>query len=457
MSLSTDTSTRIGTTPGASGSLREVWILAYPVVLTQLSATLMGVIDSAMVGRLGPAELAAVGFGSIWLWTLFSLFYGTASAVQTFVAQYDGAGEAERCGAWAWRGFWVVVPAAALAAAILLPSLDGLLARLGTSAELQRLAADYASARLPGEVGFAAWMVFNSFFRGIGDTRTPMVVTICVNVLNAALDYGLIFGAFGLPAMGVTGAATATAIAMWTGAAVLFLAFRRRRLRERFQTRLTFPRARHARRFLRLGAPMGGQWFLGMTSFAVFTTVVARMGDSSMAASQAFVMLLSLSFMQAIGISIAAQTLVGRYKGAGDPEAARRSYASSLGLGVSVATVVAVLFVAAPGALLGIFTDDPTVVALGRPLLLVGALFQLCDAVAIISQGALRGAGDTRWPFAVETALGWLVFVPLAYGLGVTLELGLTGAWTGGLIAIALQAAVLAHRFHQGPWETLQI
>ena len=457
MSLTTDTPPRLEVAPSPAGSLREVWTLAYPVVLTQLSATLMGVIDSAMVGRLGPAELAAVGFGSIWLWTVFSLFYGTASAVQTFVAQHDGAGEPERCGAWAWRGFWVVVPAAGVAVLLLLPSIDGLLTLLGPSPELQRLAADYASTRLPGEVGFAAWMVWNSFFRGIGDTRTPMVVTIGVNVLNAVLDYGLIFGALGLPALGVTGAATATAISMWTAAAVLFLAFRRRRLNGRYRTGPTLPRRDHVRRFLRLGAPMGGQWCLGMTSFAVFTTVVARMGDASMAASQAFVMLLSLSFMQAIGISIAAQTLVGRYKGAGDPEAARRSYASSLTLGIGVGTVVAVLFVAVPGVLLGIFTDDPTVVALGRPLLLVGALFQLCDAVAIISQGALRGAGDTRWPFAVETLLGWFVFVPLAYGLGVTLELGLTGAWSGGLVAIAVQAAVLTHRFLRGPWESLQI
>ena len=457
MSLTTRSPSQVAAAPNAPGSLREVWSLAYPVVLTQLSATLMGVIDSAMVGRLGPAELAAVGFGSIWLWTLFSVFYGAASAVQTFVAQHDGAGEPERCGDWAWQGFWVVVPAAGLAALSLWPSLDPLLARLGPSPELRALASDYASARLPGEVGFAVWMVFNSFFRGIGDTRTPMVVTIGVNLLNAALDYALIFGAFGLPALGVTGAATATAIAIWTGAAVLLVAFRRRRLAARFQTRLGAPRTACLRRFLRVGAPMGGQWCLGMLSFAVFTTVVARMGDASMAASQAFVMLLSLSFMQAIGVSIAAQTLVGRYKGAGEPEAARRSYASSLGLGIGVATVVAVLFVAAPGTLLGIFSDDPTVVALGRPLLLVGALFQLCDAIAIISQGALRGAGDTRWPFAVETALGWLVFVPLAYGLGVTLELGLTGAWSGGLVAIALQAFVLARRFLHGPWESLEI
>jgi MATE family multidrug resistance protein len=455
--MTTGTEITVLGTAARRGSVREVWLLAYPVVVTQLSATLMGVIDSAMVGRLGSTELAAVGFGAIWLWTLFSLFHGTATGVQTFVSQNDGAGRPERCGAWTWHGFWVVVPAAALVAALLLPAVGPLLALLGPSADLQEGARAYVSARLPGEVGFAAWMVFTSFFRGIGNTRTPMVVTIGVNLLNALLDYGLIFGNLGLPEWGVAGAATATAVAQWTGALVLLALLRSRRVRQRFRTDPVRPSARPALRFLRVGAPMGGQWCLGMASFAVFTTLVARMGDSSMAASQAFVMLLSLSFMQAIGLSVAAQTLVGRYKGARDLPAARRSYASSLVLAMFVAAVVALLFVAAPGPLLRIFTDDPRVVALGRPLLLVGAVFQLCDAIAIISQGALRGAGDTRWPFVVETVLGWLVFVPLAYGLGVGLGLGLIGAWVGGTVSLALSALVLGQRFRNGAWESMRL
>ena len=440
----------------ARGSLREVWLLAYPVVVTQLSATLMGVIDSAMVGRLGPTELAAVGFGAIWIWTVFSLFYGTATGVQTFVSQSDGAGRPERCGAWTWHAMWVLVPASALTVLALRPVVDGLLSLLGTSAELHNAASSYMHARLPGEVGFAVWMVVTSFFRGVRDTRSPMVVAICVNLLNAALDYGLIFGNFGLPAWGVSGAATATAIAQWTGALVLLGLLRRKRL-QRYRTRPVAPNLASARRFLRVGAPIGGQWCVGVASFAVFTTIVARMGDDSMAASQAFIMLLSLSFMQAIGLSVAAQTLVGRYKGARDPSAARRSFTSSLGLAFMLAGGVALLFVAAPGPLLRIFTDDPEIVALGRPLLFVGAVFQLCDAIAIISQGALRGGGDTRWPFLVETALGWFVFLPLAYGLGVSLGYGLTGAWIGGTVSLFFTATLLVRRFQHGPWEEMRI
>jgi MATE family multidrug resistance protein len=439
------------------GGVREVVALATPVVLTQLSATAMGVVDSAMVGRLGPTQLAAVGFASIWMWTIFSLLYGTASGIQTFVSQADGAGEPRSCGRWAWQGFYVTAPAALVLIAALALLAGPLLALLGPSAELQSSAREYITARLAGEVGFAIIMVLTSFFRGLGDTRTPLYVTLLANAVNAILDYGLIFGELGLPAWGVSGAGAATAMGSWVGAAGLYLAFRRRVVAERFDTKPVSPDRRAIARFLRTGAPIGGQWCVGMSAFACFTSVVARMGDASMAASQAFVMLLSMSFMQAVGISIAASTLVGRYVGARDEASAKRSFRSSIQIGLLLSGVIAILFVAIPGPLLHIFTDDPAVVTLGRPLLAIGALFQFFDFLVIVTEGALRGAGDTRWPFAVETALGWGFFVPLAYVLGVVLEGGLTGAWFGGLVYVCALALVLVRRFRSGAWQKIAI
>jgi MATE family multidrug resistance protein len=440
----------------ARGGVREVFTLAAPVVLTQLSATAMGVVDSAMVGRLGPTPLAAVGFASIWIWTIFSLVYGTASGVQTFVAQADGAGDSSACGRWAWHGFYAVAPVALLFVAVLVPLVGPLLALLGPSEELQDAATAYTTARLAGEGAFAVVMVLTSFYRGLGDTRTPLYVTLLANAVNAVLDYGLIFGRLGLPEWGVQGAGAATAVGSWVGAIVLYALFRRRESSV-CDTRPIAPDFGAIARFLRTGAPIGGQWCIGMTAFAGFTTVVARMGDASMAASQAFVMLLSLSFMQAVGISIAAATLVGRYVGARDEPSARLAFQSSIRIGLALAGVIAVLFVAVPTPLLRIFTDDPAVVALGRPLLVIGALFQVFDFLAIVSQGALRGAGDTRWPFAVETALGWGFFIPVAYYLGVVLEGGLTGAWFGGLIYVCALALVLMRRFRSGAWQHARI
>jgi MATE family multidrug resistance protein len=443
--------------PIKGGGLREVLVLAIPVVLTQLSTSLMGVVDSAMVGRLGPTELAAVGFGGIWLWTLFSIFYGTASGIQTFVSQSDGAGDTRSCGPWVWQGVYALLPAGVVLAAVLALLLEPALALLGPSLEMRTLTADYVQARLIGEIGYVAVMAINSFYRGLGDTRTPLFITLFANVVNVVLDYGLIFGELGLPKWGVAGAGVATAIAQWSNAIVLLVIFQRRSIAKRCNTRPIAANPAQIRRFLWTGAPIGGQWFIGMLSFSAFTTLVARMGDESMAASQAFVMLLSLSFMQAVGISIATAILVGRYIGAGDPVAAIRTFRSSILVGIALASVIAIIFVTIPIPLLRIFTDDPRVLELGRPLLLLGALFQLADAVAIISEGALRGAGDTRWPFAIETAMGWGVLVPLAYYVGVVLDYGLTGAWLASLAHITTLASILFLRFRSNAWQQIQI
>ena len=240
-------------------------------------------------------------------------------------------------------------------------------------------------------------------------------------------------------------------------AAYLVVAFCRRRISQRYRTHMVPPDRRTIRRFIHTSVPIGGEWVIGMLSFAVFSTIIARMGDTSMAASQAFLILLSLSFMQAVGVSVAAATLVGRYIGAGDLEAANRSFWSAQRMAAVLGLVVAALFVSVPELLIRVFTNDPEVIALGRPLLMLGAGFQFFDALGIVAGGALRGAGDTRWPFFVHTGFAWAFFVPLAYWLGVILEGGLWGAWVGGTIYVILLSVVFVLRFRSRAWERLQI
>jgi MATE family multidrug resistance protein len=447
----------LATPAAARGSLREVAGLAWPVIVSQMSSTLMGVVDIAMVGRLGATELAAVGFAHIWTWTLFSLFIGTASGVQTFVAQHHGAGDEARCGAWVWHALGAIVRAAAGAAALLGASAPLWLAALGPSPALQAAALEFLPGRLLGLVGTTVAFSWASFFRGIGDTRTPMLGAVLANGVNAVLAYGLIFGELGFPQLGVAGSGAAMAVGEWTLALFLGAAALRRSVRARYGTGPILARAASLRRVLRTGLPIGGQWVLDMSAFAVFTTLVARMGDASMAASQAFISLLSLSFMQASGLSVAAATLVGRYVGAGDPAAAERSFRTALGLAGALGGFVALLFLAVPEALLGLFTRDADVLALGGPLLALGAAFQLLDALGITSSGALRGAGDTRWPFLVQAALAWFVFLPAAWLCGITFDGGLTGAWAGGLVYVAGLAVAFVWRFRAGVWRGIRI
>jgi MATE family multidrug resistance protein len=439
------------------GSVPEVALLACPAVLQTLSDTLMQVVDSAIVGRLGFTELGAVGFAGIWLWTMLVAFVGAATGVQTFVAQAFGAGERRACGPWAWQGLYALLPAALAWAVLMALAFAPLLSLLGPTPELQALALRYGYARFYGFPAVVASVALTSFFRGIGDTRTPLAAAVAANLLNAVVAYGLVYGRFGLPAWGVAGAGVATALANCTYLGIMAVALLRPGMRQAFGTAPVRPDPQAMRRFVRTSAPIGGQWLLDMASFALFSTIIARMGNVQMAASQAMIQLLSLSFMQAFGISIASGALVGRYVGARDLAAVERSHRSALKLGLALAAGVAFLFLTAPEALLSLFTRDTAVLTLGRPLLVLGAVFQLVDAVGIIAGGSLRGAGDTRWPFVVQASLAWLVRLPLVYLVAVVLGGGVTGAWLGELGFVTVLGAVWVLRFRSGAWRAIRI
>ena len=451
-----ESSARKSATP-SPGGVRQVILLASPVILTHLSITLMGVVDSAMVGRLGATELAAVGFGGTWLWTLFNGFVGAGTVVQTFVAQHHGSNRPEECGKWVWQGLYALIPLTACGAVILHFNVDSLMRLLAPSEAVQQLAGNYLAICAFGAIGMCAATIFSSFFLGIGDSRTPLYVTLFVNLLNAALDYTLIFGKFGMPAWGVSGAAVATSISEFVYALVLGVLFIRRGRHRAFATSLVLPQMDPVRRLLRIGLPIGGQYAIEMLSFAAFLTLVARMGDTSMAASQAFIALLAISFMQAEGLSVAVCTLVGSYVGAANLTAAARCFRSGQLLTLVISGAVAALFIFLPDPLVRIFTDDPEVLRLARPLLMVGAVYQFFDAFGIVADGALRGAGDTLVPFLTRIGLAWGLFLPLAWLLGIRLEGGLTAAWLGGVFYVTVLAGILVFRFRSGAWRSIQI
>jgi MATE family multidrug resistance protein len=439
------------------GGVAEVALLAYPAVLQTLSDTLMQVVDTAIVGRLGVTELGAVGFGGVWLWTLVVAFVGMSTGVQTFVAQEFGAQRKGACGRWAWQGLFASVPLAALWALAIAAFFPLLVKVLGPSHALGELATQYVHGRLPGVPALVAGVVLTAFYRGLGDTRTPLMATIGANLLNVFLVYGLVFGRFGFPAWGVAGAGAATATANWAYATIMLLVFFRRRVRQTYATLPCKPHWQSILRFARTSAPVGGTWVLDMITFALFSTIIARMGDTQMAANQAMIQLLSLSFMQAYGISIASGALVGRYVGGRDLAAAERTHHSAMQLGLGLAALVALLFISIPETLLGVFSQDASVLALGRPLLALGALFQLVDAIGIIAGGALRGAGDTRFPFMMQASLAWLVRLPLVYVIAITLRGGITGAWLGELGYVTILGTAWIVRFRHGAWRTIRI
>jgi MATE family multidrug resistance protein len=439
------------------GNYREVWTLAYPAILTMMSQTVMSLVDAMMVGRLGKLELAAVGLAGTLVWCIFSFFNGTVTGVNTFVAQYYGAGEHEKCGTVAWHGLYLC-----LLFGIILAGLGYwghiFFDLMRPSSQVRQLGSLYARIRMAGGGFFTAYLCLSCFFRGIGNTKTPMVVVIVANLINIVFDYLLIFGKLGFPQLGVRGAAIATVFANFVAALILLVIFLSRRYDQLFASRRTSRlRLSEIRRLLRLGTPIGVQYFLEMGSFLIFAAMIGRMGDDQLAANTAAIRLMHISFMPAFGISIAATSLVGQYLGAKQPDRAVLSGHTAIKLGLFYSTLVAAFFLFLRVPLLSMFNKSPQVLYLGTRILLFAAVFQFFDGMGIISAGGLRGAGDTRWTMIVGVLCAWFLFAPLALLFGFGLRMGVVGAWMGASIYIIILGLTLFWRFWSKRWMQIKI
>ncbi len=438
---------------------REIVALATPVVIAKLSFTAMGMVDTAMVGRLGATEQGAVGIATTYMFTLFVFGLGVLGVVNTYVSQNHGAGRRRACGLVLGQGLRLAVAMGAVTLAALFLSAP-LFSWAGLSDGVASSGYEYLFYRSLGLPGVFGYWAYNGFMEGLGRTRTAMKLTVVGNLINIVGDYLLIFGPGPFPQMGVAGAGLATAVAnlVMLGCFVAVV-HRPRGPFAAFGPELV-RRPLHGptvRRMLRTGLPMGLQFFLEIGAFLVFSVMVGWVGDVALAANQVALRLMSFSFMTTWGIATAATTLVGRYQGEGRPGEAMAAGRRALVLSLIFTGACAVLFIGGAGPLVRVFTPDPRVAAIAVPLLLVAAVFQVFDGINGVSYGALRGAGDTRWPMWVVVGINWSLGVPLVYLLTVTAGLGALGAWLGMGLMMAVQATALWRRFARGGWTAIEL
>jgi multidrug resistance protein, MATE family len=277
-------------------------------------------------------------------------------------------------------------------------------------------------------------------FRGLGDTRTPLLAAVVIECLNLLLDVLLIFGMAGLPRLGIAGVALATVSAAALGTVLLLGLFVQRGRREGWLVRWWLPFDRHVCwHLVRVSWPVGVHGALDMAAWTLFTALMARLGTVEAAAHTIAMRMLAMAYMAGSGIAVAATTLVGQYLGAQNFPAAWRSMVTCLVLVTGLTGGMGLGFFVWRYPLVGLFTHDPAVVALAVHLLMFVALFQLCDGVGLIAMGVLRGAGNTRWPMLAGLLLNWGVFVP---AVALTIF-----TWHGGIIAgwtVALGAAMVS-------------
>jgi MATE family multidrug resistance protein len=430
----------------AEGSTREVAHVAWPIVISMLSYTAMGVADTLFVGWVGKTELAAVGIATMAIFLFNSFFMGTLHGVKVISAQATGSGDSAQAVRSGWLGAALALPFGGL---VLVATLFAgpLFSALGGPAEVQALGREYFGIRALGAGLWYVTIAMSDYYQGIGDTRTPMRVNLLANAINIAVDPLLIFGIGPIPAMGVGGAALATVIAQGLGMAYIFVLFVRK---------VGVPRGlrwSEVGELLRLGLPMGVHAALGTGAFTVFTAMIARMGEAELAAHQIAIKIISISFLPGYGLSETATILVGQYVGAGKVPTARRALRSAMGLAVGLMGVCGVVFFLFPEPLITLFNTDEDVVRVGTNLLFVAAFFQVFDAVAMVANGALNGTGDTRFTMFAGVICSWFVLVPAAYVFAYVLGWGAAGAWMGITLEILVLAVVLLVRFYGTAWE----
>ncbi|MFT5684480.1 MAG: MATE family multidrug resistance protein [Myxococcota bacterium] len=414
--------------------------LAWPIMVSMLSHTAMNVVDTIFVGRLGTAQLAALGLAMTLCWLLHSFVNGILSGLKIAISQRVGAQDEAAAGRLAWQGLWIAGIAGALIAATG-PLGEPLFDLMGGSQAVRDYATAFFSIRMLGAPMLFAIFSMNAWFHGHGETRLPMVAALVGNAVNIALDPILI------EIYGVQGAAAATVIGLTTSA--LWLAWR-------LWPQLIGVAHHIERRWLsevwRLGSPIGTRYLLEVGSFAIFAAMLAQAGDAELAAHVLVIRIVSVSFLPGYAIGEAASVLVGQAVGARKPRLARQATRRSLELAVGIMAACGLAFWLLPGPLMAPFSVTEEVASVAAGLLLVAALFQIFDAVAMICLSALNGAGDVRFTMLLSVGAAWLVKLPIGWLLALPLSMGAVGAWLGLLVEIIVVAGIALWRTRGEAW-----
>jgi len=435
--------------------LRATAALAGPIVATQLGEIAILTIDVLMLARLNTAALAAGTLASD-VFQFFLLFaIGVVQAVQPLAAQAEGGREPDGVRRTVCQGLWMA-GAVTLPLIAVLSFAPAMLDAFGQDAATADAAGDYIAAARWGLPGAAAFMALRSFVAALSRPGLALAVMWAGVGLNVALNRVLIFGALGVPALGVMGAGLASAVvntAMAAGllAAVLWTP----RLRAyRVLDRLSAPDWARFAAIARLGLPIALTMVCEVGVFTAATLMMGTLGDIPLAAHGIAIKVASTTFMVPLGIGLAATVRVGLAQGARDPAGVRRAGWTAFVLAGAVMAAASALLLTAPDLLIGLFRNpaDPAnadVVAVARSLLLIAAGFQLVDGVQVVGQNVLRGLSDVRVPFAIALTGYWGVGIGFAWVLTFPIGLGPAGIWLGLGAGLAAVALLLLNRFRR--------
>jgi MATE family multidrug resistance protein len=454
-----ETTAPLGARSALRAEVSSITRLALPIVLTQLGTMAMGLVDSMIVGRVGEQALASVSIGHTVSLAIAMPAFGICMAIEPLASQAAGAGDAMRA-RLAWREGARLSVMLSLPVMLLTWATLGLLPLLKVDPSIVPDARAYVFARLPSVLPLLLYIAAKTYQQALLRPRAAVEAAVVANVVHVAVGWAFVFGdaglvrlglpRLGIPALGAAGAGFATTASHIVMVAWLLGPRGRPPKGALDEARTPLPRGVDRAtigKILRIGTPIGLQLAAEVGIFSLVGLLMGSLGKRAVASHQIAINLASLSFMGALGIAQATSVRVGLAVGEQRHGGPRHAGFVGIALGICAMAGWALLFAFAPALLARAFTPETPVIEAAADLLRIAAVFQLADGTQVVSAGALRGAGDTRWPLVANLIVHWALVFPVAWLLAFRLGYGARGLWYALTLGLVVIAAALAGRF----------
>ncbi len=433
-----------------------IFSLALPAILENVLQVFIGIVDTYFVGKLGTEAIAAVGVTNLVMNIYIAFFTAIGVGTTAIVSRSAGAGDEDTLVKTIKQSILLSLIIGLSSSFINLVFSKNILKVLGIEAKVMNYSLPYFMAVAVPSVILSLMMVISSALRGTGDTKTPMKAVTISNIVNAVLDYVLIFGLFEFKGLGILGAGLATTISRTLGVIILLKKLKKKYYNSNFYKEWYIDKEIQTK-LLKISAPSAVERLVMRIGQVVYGALIIKIGTTAYAAHNIAGNIETFSYMPAIGFAVAASTLVGQNLGAEKPEEAKQVGLLSNLLATIFMVIVGLIYYIFAPQLAGIFTKDAEVILQVTKALRIIALFQPFLSITLVITSALQGAGDTKFPM-YSTFIGiWGIRVIGTYVLGIVLELGLVGVWLSYAFDIFIRSILLMVRFLKGRWMKIKI
>lgn len=430
-------------------SYKATFLLAYPVVISQLGHIMVGVVDTAMVGQIGTVEQAAVALSNS-LYTLVLVFgLGVAYGITPLVAAADSSKD-HQLNASLLKHSIVINTLLGILLFVVLFLASPVLNLFNQKQQVVDLAIPFLNVMMLGMIPLCFFSAFKQFTEGLSFTRMAMVITISSNLLNILLNYLMIFGHWGFPKMGLMGSCWASFIARVAMALTMFLYVYYNKTFKIYWDGFSLRNLSKelSKKILNIGIPSGLQWVFEVGAFAFAVIMIGWISPDAQAAHQIALSIAASTYMMASGLSAAASVRVGNQLGLQSREGVRTAGFSAFAMVFVFMGTMAILFILLQHYLPTLFSKETNVISIASKLLVVAAFFQLSDGIQVVGLGALRGVKDVKIPTIITLIAYWVIGLPMSYVLGFKAGLGVQGIWYGLSLGLTFAAVFLLWRFN---------